>query len=108
MCTFYFFPHFSMGTPQSGSHAPANNASQTTGKPFLKLRDGTLSVSVFSRERDKGDPYSVIVPERAYKDKSGKWINTSTLYESDLLQMSLLLQQIHARLRTTMESIEKE
>ena len=97
-----------MGTSQSGPAAPANNAAQNSGKPFLKLRDGTLSVSVFSKERDKGDPYSVIVPERAYKDKSGKWINTSTLYEGDLLQMSLLLQQIHARLRTTIESFNEE
>lgn len=93
-----------MGNPQSGPAAPENNAANNTGKPFLKLRDGTLSVSVFSKERDKGDPYSVIVPERAYKDKAGKWINTSTLYEGDLLQMALLLQQVHARLRTTVEA----
>jgi len=97
-----------MGTHQSGPAAPANNAAQNNGKPFLKLRDGTLSISVFSKERDKGDPYSVVVPERAYKDKSGKWINTSTLYEGDLLQMAFLLMQTHARLRTSIESEKQE
>ena len=97
-----------MGNPQSGPTAPVTNAAQTTGKPFLKLRDGTLSVSVFSKDRPQGDPYSVIVPERAYKDKAGKWINTSTLYEGDLLQMAFLLMQTHAKLRTSIESEKKE
>jgi hypothetical protein len=94
--------------PEAGQTAPETNAAQTTGKPFLKLRDGTLSVSVFSKDRPQGDPYHVIVPERAYKDKSGKWVNTSTLYEGDLLQMALLLMQTHTRLKTSIESSEKK
>jgi hypothetical protein len=97
-----------MGTPEAGQSAPENNAAQTTGKPHLKLRDGTLTVSVFYKDRQKGDPYAVIVPERAYKDKNGKWVNTSTLYEADLLQMAMLLMQTHARLRTTIEAAEKK
>ena len=97
-----------MGHSQSGPTAPETNAASTTGKPFLKLRDGTLSVSVFSKDRPQGDPYSVIVPERAYKDKAGKWINTSTLYEGDLLQMAFLLMQTHAKLRTSIEAEKKE
>ncbi len=95
-------------TPEAGQTAPENNAAQTTGKPYLKLRDGTLSVSVFAKERQQGESYAIIVPERAYKDKSGKWVNTSTLYEGDLLQMAMLLMQTHARLRTTVESLEKK
>ena len=90
-----------MGTPESGPAAPETNAAKTTGKPFLKLRDGTLTVSVFSKQNAKGDPYSVIVPERAYKDREGKWVNTSTLYEGDLLQMSKLLAETHGQLRLT-------
>ena len=97
-----------MGTPQSGNAAPETNAAQNTVKPFLKLRDGTLTVSVFSKQSTKGDPYSVIVPERAYKDKAGNWVNTSTLYEGDLLQMSKLLAETHGQLRLTIDGEKKE
>jgi hypothetical protein len=97
-------------SPEAGQTAPETNAAHTTGKPFLKLRDGTLSVSVFSKERAGAESYNVIVAERAYKDKSGKWVNTSVLYEGDLLQMALLLTQTYGRLKTAIESpnVEKK
>ena len=98
-----------MGSFSSGSQAPAKgSASSSTGKPVLKLRDGALSVSVFVKERAKGDPYTFVVPERAYKDKDDKWVNTPTLYVDDLLGMAELLRQAHVQLKVKMDSAKGE
>jgi len=89
-----------MGTTQSGSQTPEKSAAQNnTGRPVLKLRDGALSVSVFVKERAKGDPYAFAVPERAYKDKDDKWVNSATLHVDDLLAMAELLRLVHSRLK---------
>ena len=89
-----------MGSFSSGSQTPAkSSASNTTGKPVFRIRDGALSVSVFIKERAKGDPYAFVVPERAYKDKDDKWVNTSTLYADDLLAMAELLRVAHHELK---------
>ena len=96
-----------MGSSQSGSPTPETSSAKTTGKPYLKVRDGALSVSVFSRARSKGDPYVFAVPERAYK-KDEDWVNTSTLHVDDLLPMAFLLMQTHARLKTKTETNKEE
>lgn len=96
-----------MGINQSGLQTPDTTSAQTTGKPYLKVRDGALSVSAFSKARDKGDSYIFIVAERAYK-KGETWVNTSTLHVDDLLSMAFLMMQVHAKLKTKIETQKKE
>ncbi len=96
-----------MSQNNSGTGNAQNKVPKTNGKPIFKMRDGTLTVSVFSMERPKGDPYVFIVPERAYK-KGEDWFNTSTLHADDLLSMAFLLMQAHSKLRTKIQTETKE
>lgn len=98
-----------MSDAQRGSQSPQNKTANTTGQPFLKLQDGALSLSCFSKARKAGgDEYVFAIPERAYKSKDGQWVNTSTLHVDDLLPMAFLLMQAHGRIRSKIEHAGKE
>ena len=97
-----------MSSQETGQQPPDQNAAHTTGKPFLKLRDGALSVSAFRKSRPKGEAYVFISHERAFKDKQDEWVNVSMLHPSDLLPMAFLLMQAHARLNTKNDAPKRE
>jgi len=80
---------------------PASSKMDATswGNPTLKLRDGTLSVSVFARSDGQKDPQVFVVPERSYKNKGGQWVSTHILHEQDLPRMALLLNSVYGLLR---------
>jgi hypothetical protein len=65
----------------------------------LRLRDGCLSVTLFSRENAKKEKSYFLVPERSYRDADQKWVSTHLLHPEDLLPMSLLLQRAYSELR---------
>lgn len=94
---------------QNGAQRPASqqqDATTPSAQPQLKLRDGTLTVTVFSKPNPKGDAQLFVVPERAYRDANKKWQTTHLLHPDDLLRMSALLQETYARLRQTAKTFE--
>ena len=97
----YFFPLFPMLDGAKGER-PAPNQDATSparSVPELRLRDGCLSVTLFSRENAKKEKSYFIVPERSYRDADQKWVTTHLLHPEDLLPMSLLLQRAYSDLR---------
>lgn len=88
-------PHDEAQRPAS----PEQDAHTSSAKPRLKLRDGSLTVTVFAKDKAKGGTHLFVVPERAYRDADKKWHSTHLLHEEDLLRMSLLLTKAYAQLR---------
>lgn len=96
----------------SPRHEATRPASQEQDAPSpaklqFKLRDGTLTVSVFAKPAAKDKTHLFVVPERAYRDKNDEWKSTHLLHEEDLLRMSLLLSEAYSRLRHV-DAVEQE
>lgn len=75
--------------------------------PEIKLRDGLLSVTVFSRSVDKKEKQYFIVPERSYRNDASEWVTTHLLHPEDLLPMSLMFQKAYSDLRAS-EAVAKK
>jgi hypothetical protein len=76
--------------------------------PELKLRDGRLTVTLFSRTTGEGDTQWFAVPERSYRDSQQEWVSTHTLHPDDLLPMAQLLQQLYSEHRVTIADDSKK
>ena len=76
--------------------------------PELRLRDGCLTVTVFSREGTKKEKNYFIVPERSYRGAKQEWQTTHLLHPKDLLPMSLLLQRAYNDLRVSLADVLKK
>lgn len=61
-------------------------------KPVKTLYSGTLSLSVWQNETEKGKFYSFTFV-KSYKDEEDNWQQTQTLHESDLLVLMSLIQE---------------
>ncbi|HQX51781.1 MAG TPA: hypothetical protein PLY87_09345 [Planctomycetaceae bacterium] len=86
--------------------APSQDAtSSARSVPERKLRDGCLSVTLFSRDNGKKEKNYFIVPERSYRNAKQAWETTHLLHPEDLLPMSLLLQRAYSDLRVNIAEI---
>ena len=63
--------------------------------PAIKLRDGTLSVTVWRNTSDKGTYYTAN-PQRSYRSGEDAWKETDSLNADDLLAMAELLREAYA------------
>ncbi len=81
--------------------ASANqDAPPSSAQRKLKLTDGRLSATVFTKAKGQGQVHQFIVPERAYRSADEKsWTNTHLLHEEDLLPMAALLTRLYSELR---------
>jgi hypothetical protein len=79
--------------------APSQDAPTPRSVPEVKLRDGLLTVTVFSRSGAKKENQWFVVPERSYRNDKSEWVATHLLHPEDLLPMSLLLQRAYSELR---------
>ena len=79
------------------------DADTSSARRQLRLQDGGLSVTVFTKLPGKSGQgektHTFIVPERAYRDGDDKWVNTHLLHIEDLLPMARLLIGTYDRLR---------
>ena len=109
---FYFFPFISMvQQPYEEGQRPAPPLDATPpakSVPEIKLRDGLLSVTVFSRSVDKKEKQYFVVPERSFRNDASEWITTHLLHPEDLLPMSLLLQRAYSDLRQANADAKKK
>ncbi|MCA9111901.1 MAG: hypothetical protein KDA52_18250 [Planctomycetaceae bacterium] len=80
--------------------SPEQDAHTSPAQRALKLTDGRLSATVFTKPKGKGQVHRFIIPERAYRNADEKtWTNTHLLHEEDLLPMAALLTRTYQRLR---------
>jgi len=86
--------------PKEGERpAPIQDAPTGKSVPEIKLRDGLLTVTVFSRTTAKKVKQLFVVPERSYRNDQEQWVTTHLLHPEDLLPMSLLLQRAYSDMR---------
>lgn len=69
-------------------------------QPALKLRDGTLSVTIWRNTSTEGKTYYTANPQRSYRQGDDTWKETDSLNADDLLAMSELLREAYAWIRT--------
>lgn len=62
--------------------------------PYLKLRDGTLSVTVWEKNND-GKAYHSAILRKSYKNDDGEWQETDNLNGNELLKAANLLQKAY-------------
>jgi hypothetical protein len=63
-------------------------------KPAHKIRNRTLSVTIWKNEGEKGPFYSV-TPSRSYK-QGDQWKESDSFGEDDLLPLAKLLDEAHS------------
>jgi len=89
------------------SASDSQQGAKSSAERKLKIQDGLRSVSVFNRSRDDGAKHQFVVPERAYRDKNKKLVNTHILHEEDLLPMAALLVRVYEMLRHQQEEADE-
>jgi len=88
--------------------APEQDAPTSSAERKFSLRDGVLTVTLFSKPRSKGGESQFVIPERSYRDESNKWVNTHILHVEDLLPMAQLLTDAYRQLRTAPSDRRRE
>jgi hypothetical protein len=66
-------------------------------KPAAKVTLFPVSVAIWANKTDKGTFYSVTIASR-YKDKDGRWKNSVSLNENDLLLAAKALDLAHSEI----------
>lgn len=79
--------------------ASSQDAAPPKSVPELKLRDGRLTVTLFSRTTADEEKQWFVIPERSYRDEKREWQSTHVLHVDDLLPMALLLQRAYGEHR---------
>lgn len=87
--------------------ASSQDALSPKSIPELKLRDGRLSVTIFSRTTAAEEKQWFVVPERSYRNEQRQWQSTHVLHPDDLLAMALLLQRAYSEHRTKIDEPSK-
>ena len=59
-------------------------------KPFQTLRDGAVKVSIWKNDGEQG-PFFTADLTKSYKDGQGRWQDTRSLSETDILKAAHLL-----------------
>lgn len=67
-------------------------------QPIIKLRDKTLSVTVWENKSEKGTSYYSTSLTKSYKDGEDNWQETTNLSTDDLLKAANLLQQAYNKI----------
>lgn len=114
---FVSFPFTRMVPSNDEAKRPASNDEDATSSaespadgtshPHFKLKDGSISVTVFAKTKGK-DVHLFIVPERSYRDAQDKWHTTHILHEEDLPRLSLLLLRTYAHLRHSSQEFKSK
>lgn len=63
--------------------------STTANRPALTLRDGALKATIWRRQNDEGDRYTVTLA-RTYQDQDQQYQDTNSFSGSELLRISRL------------------
>jgi hypothetical protein len=74
-------------------------------RPAHKIRNRTLSVTIWKNESDKGPWYSV-TPSRSYK-QGEEWKESDSFGEDDLLPLAKLLDEAHSWIVNTQRAERK-
>ena len=86
---------------------PAETNSKTN--VYLKLCDGSLSLTVMTKPSKDGKDAKFAVLQRSYQKKgSDKWENTQFLHIEDFLRAAELLRQSYTRLRQSAPVVPSE
>lgn len=67
-----------------------------TNSPAIKLRDGTLQVTIWRNTSTEGKTYYSVNPTRSYRQGDDTWKETDQLNADDLLPMAELLREAYA------------
>jgi hypothetical protein len=80
-----------------GGHDPREEMKYMAEKKAAPehIKDGTLSVTIWTNKSKDGKDYNTFTPQRSYLDKEKKWQNTGSLRASDLLKMAELLKKAY-------------
>lgn len=73
------------------------NDDQSKNQPAVKLRDGTLSVTIWEQKGTKG-PFYTVQLKRGYQDENGNWKDSDSFKRNDLLKASRLLHLAYDRI----------
>lgn len=65
--------------------------------PIARVKLHPVSVAIWANKTDKGTFYSVTIASR-YKDANGKWRNSVSLNEQELLLAAKALDQAHTEI----------
>ena len=70
--------------------------------PAQTLRENNLSASIWENQHDNGVNYNTTF-SRSYQDQEGKWQNTNSFGERDLLNLANLAGRSHDAVRELRE-----
>lgn len=59
------------------------------------LKDGVLSVAIWSNKSKEGKDWKSFTIQRSYQDANKEWKNTTSLRAADLLKMAELLKKAY-------------
>ena len=97
MKRFYFFPLHLMANASPQAQRPASNQDATSSaKPVATMRYGSISAAVFRnpvKTKSGETVYSYTVSLRRSYQQNGKWAQTHTLRENDLLAAAYALDR---------------
>lgn len=68
----------------------------TNNQPVATLRDGSLKASIWGNRKENGVRYSVELV-RSYTDDEGKWHDTHSLSNGELLRAARLWERAYDR-----------
>lgn len=71
---------------------------QSSNKPIVSLRDGSLKVAVFANETENSVRYSGQLV-RSYRDQDGNWRDTSYLSNTEFLRAGNLLIRVYEQIQ---------
>ncbi len=87
---------------------PASKESTSSARRVLSLRDGSLSLTVFSKDREsdgKTREHVFVVLERSFK-REDKWENTNLLHVEDLLAAAEMLRLAYLKVRDPVKPVK--
>lgn len=82
---------------------------KATKQPVKKISLGSVRASIWENTTNEGETFHTVSFERSYKDKAGKWHNTSSYGAKDLLNLIRVAAQAEAFIQfPKVETDEKE
>ena len=72
---------------------------KSNNPPIKKLRDGSLVISIWANETEKGIRYTTDGITRSYTDGTGTWKDTRSLSNVEILQAARLMMETYDHIR---------
>jgi len=95
-------------TSPTGQRPASQKDATSSAKPVLKLRDGSLNLTVFSKEtvsRGKAREHSFVVLERSFQ-RDDAWQSTNLLHVEDLLAAAEMLRLAYLKVRDPVQPVK--